>query len=259
MAEDLPEIDTIEWGTGEEPFLEPGKFHVWKINLDEWNGQEGAFWQILSVSERERAERFRFYDLRVRYTVVHGCLRLILARYLGQDASTISFVKETRGKPKIAQPDRAGDARLAFNISHSGEVALAAISLQSEVGIDLESIKPDFKHPEISTHFFAIEEQSWLAGFPPEQQAAAFYRLWTCKEAVLKGEGSGLTRSLEQVKIDFLDGRLASCRLATGTNEAHGWVIKLFQPEPEYTAALAYPMTASAAEIPRINFYKFAA
>lgn len=259
MAKDLPEIDTIDWGPGEETLLEPGKFHVWKINLDEWNGREAALWDILSEAERERAERFRFNDLRVRYTIVHGCLRLILARYLGQDASSISFITKAKGKPELVQPGEAGGPRLAFNISHSGEVALAAISLQLEVGIDLESIKPDFKHPEISTHFFAIEEQAWLAGFLPEQQAAAFYRLWTCKEAVLKGEGSGLTRSLEQVKIDFLDGGLARCQLPAGEHESHEWAIKLFRPEPEYTAALAFPMSASAAEKTNINYYQFSA
>ncbi len=76
-----------------------------------------------------------------------------------------------------------------FSISHSGEIAICAITTDSEIGIDIEEIVPiniyDFE-PQI----YYIE---WLKIISSEDSEIAFYDYWTKKEAVIKAYGSGYT------------------------------------------------------------------
>lgn len=84
-----------------------------------------------------------------------------------------------------------------FNISHSGEYVMCAIS-NEPLGIDIEEIKPvdlaDFSHC-----FTIAERRSMLASADP---LPAFYRLWTLKEAVIKADGRGMHIPLADVQVD---------------------------------------------------------
>jgi 4'-phosphopantetheinyl transferase len=258
MADNLPEINEVDWNTTFQPVLEPGEIHIWKVCLDGWLERIENFFEILSDSETLQAKRFRFDFLKIRYATTHASLRLILAKYLGIAPGEIKFLAGPGGKPGLEPGSQTLQKLLYFNISHSDEMLLVALSAQSEIGVDLEKIKPEFQHAQVSKHFFATREQTWIAEFPPELQNIAFYRLWTCKEAVLKGEGSGMRRDLEIVKIVFEDGMgMAHCLLPGSSNNDQPWNIRLFVPAPGYTAALAYHFDASAAVRPSFKFYEW--
>ncbi len=86
---------------------------------------------------------------------------------------------------------------LNFNISHSGQYTICAISQTHQVGIDVEEIN-DIPLTDFTDFFY---DEEWQAVLNSPDRLHAFYSLWTKKEAFLKVIGSGLNVSLNQVVI----------------------------------------------------------
>ena len=81
---------------------------------------------MLSSEERRQAEKFKFEKDRASYALAHAALRQILAGYLERDPSRLEFSKGAQGKPALVlTPDQAA---LTFNLSHSHEAALVAVT-----------------------------------------------------------------------------------------------------------------------------------
>ena len=85
-----------------------------------------------------RADRFAFPHDRRRYVAAHGALRAILGGYLNTTPAGVPIRYTPQGKPYLAPP--SSDIR--FNLSHSGELALIAVTRGREVGVDVERIRP---------------------------------------------------------------------------------------------------------------------
>ena len=84
-----------------------------------------------------------------------------------------------------------------FNISHSGEYIICGISPHASIGVDIEEIKP-IEINDFTNEFSSTELKLMSAS---ENPFAAFYRLWTQKEAFLKALGKGLFVELNKVEI----------------------------------------------------------
>ncbi|WP_430412916.1 4'-phosphopantetheinyl transferase family protein [Kordia sp.] len=84
-----------------------------------------------------------------------------------------------------------------FNISHSGEIVICAISESHDIGIDIETMNTininDFK--------MQMTDYEWNLINNASDQQAAFYNYWTQKEAVVKAHGKGLSIPLQSFEI----------------------------------------------------------
>ena len=89
-----------------------------------------------------------------------------------------------------------------FSLSHSGERVLCAVSPQP-VGCDIE--KPRGYDPHLAQRFFHPDESAWLLSLPAEEQPAAFFRLWTCKESFIKALGLGLSLPLDSFAVRLIE------------------------------------------------------
>jgi 4'-phosphopantetheinyl transferase len=193
---------------------------------------------LLAPDEAERAARFTFEDGRHRAIAGRGQLRAILGRSLGADPAALEFAYGPRGKPALAGP-WAG-AGWHFNLAHSGDLALLALTRAGPVGVDLERIRPVTDSTRLVSRFFSPREDAAFRALPEEQKPAAFLRLWTRKEAWLKATGEGITQSLGQVEVSFLPGeppRLLS--LPGGPEALSGWRLHDVDAGPACVAALA--------------------
>jgi 4'-phosphopantetheinyl transferase len=167
--------------------------------------------------ERQRAGSFAMDEWRERWSAARGTLREVLGRALEIAPGEVRFRYAAHGKPEL-DPDCAPLAReLRFNISHSGDRALIALA-RVEVGADIERVKTR-RTDDIARRFFAAGEQQRLFQFAAPQREAAFFRLWTCKEAFLKVTGEGLSRSTRSYEIE-LDESEARLLWATGLDDA---------------------------------------
>jgi phosphopantetheine--protein transferase-like protein len=88
-----------------------------------------------------------------------------------------------------------------FNISHSNDMVIIAICKKINVGVDLEYIKDDSINELINNQIFTLEEQEYLCSLSDTPCKIKFYDFWTCKEAVVKLTGKGLSQSLNTIAI----------------------------------------------------------
>jgi 4'-phosphopantetheinyl transferase len=212
--------------------LAQDKIHVWLTSLEDADISLESCAACLSLAERERAARFKFERDRKRYLIAHGALRSILAIYLDIDAAAVDFDSGPAGKPKLAQ-NWAGSG-IEFNLSHSGEVALIAVTRGGEIGVDVERVREDFAFQPIAQRFFTANEVAALRDLPVALQREAFYKCWTSKEALLKARGTGLSGQLDEVQI--VRTTEAGVRVTFAAGE---WSLTELSPIEGYALALA--------------------
>ena len=99
-----------------------------------------------------------------------------------------------------------GSATLSFNLSHAAGLAVLAVSLRREVGIDMERMTKDLPYRDIARMFFSAREKEELFSLPQQEQLAAFYRCWSRKEAYLKGCGRGFSETSDIFDVSLLPG-----------------------------------------------------
>ncbi|HEY4144725.1 4'-phosphopantetheinyl transferase family protein [Pinirhizobacter sp.] len=130
-----------------------------------------------------------------------------LGAYLGVSPADLRLGHGPFGKPAL----EGEHSRLSFSWSHTGEVALLGVAWElPELGVDIERDRPRPRLLDIAGRYFAVGETAWLAAQPPEDRQAAFLRLWTAKEAVLKAHGQGLSYGLHRVGFTWSGGPAAS-------------------------------------------------
>ena len=179
-----------------------GQAHVWFCDLSRHEPDRTALAALLSTEEQTRAARFVFERDRQRFTLSHGLLRLILARYVGDAAGQLQFETGAHGKPALLRRSGTGQP-IEFSLSHSGQYALVAVANGRAVGVDIEVCRPDVDALKLAQRFFAPGESQRIAQAHGEEQPRMFYRYWTGKEAYLKGRGVGLSFGLERFELLF--------------------------------------------------------
>lgn len=177
------------------PALAGSRIHVWVWDLDLLVSE--ADWKILGPQEAIRARRFVYPQDRDRYVRAHAAMRMLLASYANSAPANIVFSENQYGKPQIPATHRAP---LHFNLSHSAGTAVLAVSQHYDLGVDVEVVRPI--HREVAEKHFSPHELRTLQTLPQEQWLDGFYRCWTSKEALLKGEGLGLNLPLDSFDVE---------------------------------------------------------
>lgn len=208
---------------------------MWRVSLDE--SQPPKFESLLDDDERNRAARFRFQEHRNRFIVARGALRTILGGYLQAEPAALQFSYGRYGKPALAEGFAAN--AVSFNLSHSGEFMLMAVTRGREVGVDTELINQEFVTSEVAEKFFSRREILSLRSRPEHLQTEAFFNCWTRKEAYIKARGEGLTLPLDQfdVSLEPSGASLLDNRISPG--EVSRWSLQELHPAPGYCAAVA--------------------
>jgi 4'-phosphopantetheinyl transferase len=234
-----------KWADATEnvPRLAPGDVDVWSVPLDTTPAALEAFERTLSEDEVERADRFCFERDRRRYVCARGALRELLSRYLRVESRDITFRYGTNGKPAL---DGGLDGLLAFNVSHSGELALIAIGRGMELGVDVEAVRPMQDAGDIAARFFAPGEHERLMSLPDDERTNAFFACWTRKEAYLKALGSGLAKPLDAFEVTFAPDEAPALLVYGDDRETARWRISDLAPGGGYAGALVTEGAATA-------------
>lgn len=157
-----------------------------------------ALWDVLSASERARADRFARTRDRNRFVLGAALLREVCARRTGETAATIAVDRTCRtcgaphGRPVLA----AGGPHVS--VAHSGDVIAVACCDAGPVGVDVERVRPCGHEPLVAQVCAPHERASVSTG-------ADFFRYWTRKESVVKATGDGLRVPLTSVAVTAPD------------------------------------------------------
>jgi 4'-phosphopantetheinyl transferase len=210
--------------------------HVWRAPLVQSAERVEELQRLLGEDERRRAARFHFRKDRECFIVARGLLRTILGRYLHSEPRSLRFIYSVYGKPSLA--DSSGGLR--FNLSHSGDFALLALTYGRELGVDIEKLRTDFANEQIAGRFFSPREVARLRALPAGLRLEAFFNCWTRKEAYIKAHGEGLSLPLDGFDVTLAPdepAQLLSTRDDPG--EASRWSLRALHPCHGYVAALA--------------------
>jgi 4'-phosphopantetheinyl transferase len=200
-----------QWNHAHEPApLRAGEVHLWRAQLTPTDAARAA----LSSDDWIRAGRFHFERDRERFVASRGILRQVLAQYAGVEANEMEFSTGPFGKPQLA------DTTLRFNLSHSDDLMLLAVTHVREIGVDVEFMKPNVPFETLADHYFDPEDAWDLRLLPASQRPWKFYDIWTTTEAQLKASGLGLA-------------------LGTHVADADRWSMMKFTPAAGYAAAVA--------------------
>ena len=218
--------------------LDEAEVHVWAADLDPGPPTFANLAAVLSDEEKTRAQQFRFQHLQRRYTAGRGWLRAMLGRYLRIDPDRLEFMYSPNGKPALA--NRFADAAIHFNLAHSDNLALFAFTRIGAVGVDVERIRSMKDAPELVARFFSARESGLFQKVTVDQQPAAFFNLWTRKEALLKATGVGITGGLNELEVTFLPGEPARLLAVAGdANKAAQWSLQDLSPASGFAGAVA--------------------
>jgi 4'-phosphopantetheinyl transferase len=184
-----------------DQLLADNEVHVWRAGLELPSSQVQRLRGILTDDELDRANRFSLEMDRQRFIAARGTLRFILSRYITIHPGYLRFYYNQYGKPFLAP--EFSSYLLNFNLSHSGGMALYAISRNMELGVDVERVRSDFEYEEIAKRFFSVNEVAILGTIPIERKLEAFYNCWARKEAYIKAHGKGLLLPLDSFDVSF--------------------------------------------------------
>jgi 4'-phosphopantetheinyl transferase len=170
---------------------------LWFIALDHEDSTVRQFTETLSDSERERAQRFAHRRDRARYVSGRYAMRCVLSRMLNVSPKKVALGVGDHDKPFLI-----GDTPLAFNLSHSGGLAVLALvdgslgeagSAQApcEVGVDIETSQALTESETLFKHCLSERELRGLRAIRKDEQHEVFFEIWVRKEACLKALGIG--------------------------------------------------------------------
>lgn len=216
------------------------ELHVWAVPLAPSPERVAELERLLAADELERAYRFRFERHRRRFIVGRGVLRRLLGAYLDADPAELTFRYGDKGKPSLDPRWDAG--RLSFNLSHSEELGLYGLTLERELGIDVEHLRPMPDAEQIAERFFSRSERETLRRIPGERKSAAFFNCWTRKEAYIKATGDGLSMPLDRFDVTLApEDEPRMLRAEGDPREAERWTLYHLEPAEGYVGALIVP------------------
>jgi 4'-phosphopantetheinyl transferase len=217
--------------------LSEDEVHVWLASLDRQQSELKFFESILAEEEMDRANRFYFHSDRERFVTGRGMLRVILNSYLGVPPGEILFSYGSRGKPAL-QP-QVGQPAIQFNLAHSHGTAIYGMTQNRCVGVDIESIQPDFPVEDVAINFFSVAELATFQALPNALRTEAFFKCWTRKEAFIKALGDGLSCPLKGFDVSLAPGEPARLlRVGWAPEETSRWYMEDICGLPGFSAAI---------------------
>jgi 4'-phosphopantetheinyl transferase len=214
---------------------------IWVITASERIDPDDL--RILAADEQARAGRFRRSRDAAAYVATRAAARRILAPRLGVDPDELIIGRAdcpgcgspTHGPPRIVAPA----THLGISLSRTGRTGLVAISPETEVGVDVETIPTSTTG--IPRSVLTQRECSHLDDLPEYEQTAAFCRCWVRKEAVTKAAGVGIVGNLAALEVNpQVDGGATVRHTILGLTTRE-WRVRDVVIGPGLAAAVAFP------------------
>jgi 4'-phosphopantetheinyl transferase len=211
--------------------LNESRIDLWQFSL----ASEPNDWaSVLNSEEQARAQRFYFSRHRRRFTNARATLRVILGRYLNTAPDRLEFTYNAHGKPEVIN-----SAKIQFNISHTGDLAVLAVGKVFPMGIDIEkySARP---YEGIAHTLFSEQEYEEFIKVPSALKPALFFHVWAQKEAFIKASGLGLSYPTKNFSVPI---SMPTKQLVDDPLHNMTWQLRSFMPEVACSGALCYHPT----------------
>jgi 4'-phosphopantetheinyl transferase len=193
---------------------------------------------LLSEDERQKAARYLFERDRDLCLASRALLRTALSRHADVAPQDWRFVANEHGCPRIAPG--VTDLPLRFNLSHTEGLVACAITLDREIGVDVETLDRKTDVEAVSGQYLAPDERASVLRKSGTEQRERFYQFWTLKEAYIKAREKGLAIPLSDFAYRLEGGPRIEIAFAPSLDDdAASWQFLLGRPTERHILATA--------------------
>jgi len=218
--------------------LQAGQVDVWLVSLSNVNSSElFACLELLSEPELAQWQRFLVKDARLQYLITRALVRTALSRYADVPAKTWQFETNAYGRPHISQPQASSNLR--FNLSNTTGLVACAVSMDCEIGIDVENITRTVDTDELAPSVFAPAELTDFRQTGLEDRRDRFFSYWTLKESYIKARGMGLSLPLDAFWFELGGTSPLLCVTDRCPDIPNRWRFYQHAPTDEHMMAIA--------------------
>jgi 4'-phosphopantetheinyl transferase len=154
----------------------------------------GSLENILDEKETQKINRLKSEKDRHARLTARVFLKQVLAGCTGLAAETIEFTENRYGKPELAPG--ITDLPVCFNLSHTKDLVVCALTLGHPIGVDIENVHRQV-NLSIADRFFSNQEAEVISQADTCLKQSLFFRFWTLKEAYVKATGRGLATGFD--------------------------------------------------------------
>lgn len=209
--------------------------------ISDWIGDISSSEAVLNEEDKARAARYRFPEDRARFILGRILLTLALQECRGGAPQPLNLRQTEKGRPVLAD-----EPEIQFSISHSSELVGIALTLKSNIGIDLEAVSRPADLNSLAERIFSIFDQETFQKVPEGQRPAVFFRAWTAKEAYLKALGLGLPGGLKGVLVPVDEADPASPRVFHPDAGSGPWCLQRLPLPDGYSGCAVWDDPAKA-------------
>ncbi len=213
--------------------------HVWQATLKSLNVLPGDISDFLSPFELERANKLKFPHDQEQFVLRHYLLRIILSKYCECHPNEIRFRYDSYEKPYIDLPVFN---EINFNMSSSADLIIIGLCRKTDIGIDVEKVHHIQDMEQIVRENFSHKELKYFNSEP--DKTAAFFKIWTRKEAFIKAVGKGFYFPLKSFYCEVSSSEgYENITLPKHPVESKLWRTKALKAADGYVASLAIKST----------------
>ena len=205
--------------------------HLWQLRPStiRGSGVREPCLARLAADERARYEELGTEAMRETYLAARVLCRTTLSKYTGAGPSEWRFGEGPYGKPVLTEPERLKSLR--FNLTHTNDLVIFAVTRAGEVGVDAEDTSRPVDVSLVARHFLSRRQETRLAQLAPCERAERFFEQWVLKEAYVKATGIGLANATDRLTVEQRDDgepiAIRDCQFS------------LYRPDSSYVAAAA--------------------
>ncbi len=236
--------------------LTPADLHIWHIPFGGKALLEQDFLPLPSKEEIAQTARFTHPELLQCYLKTRWAMRDILGYYLNIPSDQVQLRYAELGKPELIPNTHPLDIR--FNLTHSGGGALFAVTLGTEVGIDMEKVAQKPRPIRLAKRYFTEEVVKQLEELSEAEQQIALLNLWTQYEAYKKAQGVGLRGGEGLLPLDFQMEADHFHPFPDDNGVASGWLVAQLNLAEDYVGAVVIESNHKLTQVNHVDYDAFA-
>ena len=241
--------------------IDKNEVHIWKIkipfhlfdgvdiNIDSTKNRPYILYdnKLLNlfrkvINEEEIKSSIRFYRIsdQIRSISTRYVLKKLISDYIKLNPSFIQFFYNEYSKPFLCQS--VNPISLQFNVTHAGDYIALAFTRDTQIGIDIELHDYKIDKQSLVRHVFSEDEELKWQKLSEIDKIKSFYHVWSCKEAILKGIGVGLSYMPINISLEINPNKqpvlfhLKDCNFE---NDFSSWDLCDFHIQNNYSAIFA--------------------
>jgi len=151
---------------------------------------------VLTDEEIKDINRYNFFYDRETHLFSRGILKVILSKYIKVSSRNINLIKTRYGKLELNKEQNVNNIK--FNVSHSKDLIVIAVIKDVKIGVDVEYVDEELNFKDLISNICSSQEVNRYCCLITNRE---FFKLWTKKEAFVKGTGAGLSRNLKSFSV----------------------------------------------------------